>query len=202
MHFRLFRRNFAEIFDATSCARAFSRSFSSPPSLLSISFFLFPPCSFSVVYFSRYLFLSLFLSPPFSLNLPSFFVVVYFSFSLTNLSFSLPFLHTSSRLLILLAYSLFLVSRLCFFPFIFLSRCLSLSFSLSVSTSAPCSQDVSRTSSMIRRDWLHVRLRACRETQRRVLRTQQCDIVTVLMPDPRETFDFRPFITRSLSFSW
>lgn len=161
-----------------------------PPSLLSISFFLFPPCSFSVVYFSRYLFLSLFLSPPFSLNLPSFSVVVYFSFSLTNLFFSLPFLHTSSRLLILLAYSLSL------------SLFLSLYFSLSVSTSAPCSQDVSRTSSMIRRDWLHVRLRACRETQRRVLRTQQCDIVTVLMPDPRETFDFRPFITRSLSFSW
>lgn len=200
MHFRLFRRNFAEIFDATSCARAFSRSFSSPPSPLSISFFLFPPCSFSVVYFSRYLFLSLFLSPPFSLNLPSFSVVVYFSFSLTNLSFSLPFLHTSSRLLILLAYSL----SLSLFLSLYFSLSLSFSvfFSLSVSTSAPCSQDVSRTSSMIRRDWLHVRLRACRETQRRVLRTQQCDIVTVLMPDPRETFDFRPFITRSLSFSW
>lgn len=122
MHFRLFRRNFAEIFDATSCARAFSRSLSlsSPPSLLSISFFLFPPCSFSVVYFSRYLFLSLFLSSPFSLNLPFFSVVVYFSFSLTNLSISLPFLHTSSRLLILLAYSLSL------------SLFLSLYFSLSL----------------------------------------------------------------------
>lgn len=133
MHFRLFRRNFAEIFDATSCARASSHSFSSPPSLLSISFFLFPSCSFSVVYFSRYLFLSLFLSPHFSLNLPSFSVVVYFSFSLTKSlffsSFSTHFLSPSHppclfSVVVSISFPLFfsLAVFLCLFLSLFLRR--------------------------------------------------------------------------------
>lgn len=114
MHFRLFRRNFAEIFDATSCARAFSHSFSSPP---------LPPFYLFLSLPSLLIFCCLLLSLSFSISL-----------SLSSLFFKPPFLLRRCLFLFFSHQSLFLSS----FPTHFLSPshppCL---FSVVVSVSFP-----------------------------------------------------------------